>query len=450
MEVMPHLKLRDDLGIQYAILPGDPARVERIAEQLEDVEELEFNREYKSIAGTYKGIRVLAVSTGIGGPSTGIAVEELARIGVTHAIRIGSCGALQKEIRLGDLILVQGAVRDEGTSRTYIDSIYPAIPDFELMNACVEVAEEEQIPAHVGMARSHDSFYTDREDEIDALWAGRGVLGCDMETAALFVIGKLRGVKTASVLNTVVEYEDNLEDNINNYTDGVNATVQGEKNEIHVALEALYRCSGKCEDNVMKNIFKTKLNTASLVLIPACIGINYLGKLFASVLKLPLWLDSIGTCIGGALGGPIIGAICGAANNLIYGFTTGDSITLVYALTSLGIGLVVGIMARLGKMEKVNGALLTSLAGGLAAVLISTPLNVIFWGGTTGNVWGDAVFAATQAANLPVVLGSFLDEVVVDVPDKIITVLIVFAILKGLPKKLTALYDVNDSVESLD
>ena len=219
MEVMPHLKLRDDLGIPFAILPGDPARVDRIAEQLEDVEELEFNREYKSIAGTYKGMRVLAVSTGIGGPSTGI--------------------------RLGDLILVQGAVRDEGTSRTYIDSIYPAIPDFELMNACVEAAEEEQIPAHVGMARSHDSFYTDREDEIDALWAGRGVLGCDMETAALFVIGRIRGVKTASVLNTVVEYEDNLEDNINNYTDGVNTTVQGEKNEIHVALEALYRCSGK-------------------------------------------------------------------------------------------------------------------------------------------------------------------------------------------------------------
>ena len=184
----------------------------------------------------------------------------------------------------------------------------------------------------------------------------------------------------------------------------------------------------------MKNIFKTKLNTASLVLIPACIGINYLGKLFASVLKLPLWLDSIGTCIGGALGGPIIGAICGAANNLIYGFTTGDSISLVYALTSLGIGFVVGIMARLGKMEKISGALLTALAGGLAAVLISTPLNVLFWGGTTGNVWGDAVFAATQAANLPVVLGSLLDEVIVDVPDKIITVLILmgFSLLSPL------------------
>ena len=85
----------------------------------------------------------------------------------------------------------------------------------------------------------------------------------------------------------------------------------------------------------MNNVFKTKLDTASLVLIPACIGINYLGKLFASVLKLPLWLDSIGTCIGGALGGPIIGAIYGVANNMISGFTTGDSITLVYALTSL-------------------------------------------------------------------------------------------------------------------
>ena len=85
----------------------------------------------------------------------------------------------------------------------------------------------------------------------------------------------------------------------------------------------------------MNNLFKTKFDAVTIVLIPACIGINYLGKLFASVLKLPLWLDSIGTCIGGCLGGPLIGAICGAANNLIYGFSAGDNITLVYALTSL-------------------------------------------------------------------------------------------------------------------
>lgn len=200
----------------------------------------------------------------------------------------------------------------------------------------------------------------------------------------------------------------------------------------------------------MSNIFKTKLNAACIVLIPACIGINYLGKLFASVLKLPLWLDSIGTCIGAVLGGPIIGGICGAANNLIYGFTTGDSITLVYALTSLGIGIAVGIMARLGRMKKLSGAVLTACVAGFVAVLISTPLNIVFWGGTTGNLWGDAVFAWSQASGLPVALGSFLDEVIVDVPDKLITLLIVFAIIKGLPKKLTSLYEMGDEVESLD
>lgn len=243
MELMPHLKLPDNLGIRYAILPGDPARVDRIAEQLEDVEELAYNREYKSIAGTYKGIRVLAVSTGIGGPSTGIAVEELARIGVQYAIRIGSCGALQREIHLGDLVLVQAAVRDEGTSKTYIEPIYPAIPDYSLLEACVAAAREEQIPHHIGMARSHDSFYTDREDEIDAYWSRQGVLGADMETAALFTIGSMRGIKTASILNTVVEYEENLEDNINSYTDGAAAMMTGEHNEIHTALEAFHRIS---------------------------------------------------------------------------------------------------------------------------------------------------------------------------------------------------------------
>lgn len=200
----------------------------------------------------------------------------------------------------------------------------------------------------------------------------------------------------------------------------------------------------------MKQLFKTKWNAACFVLIPACIGINYLGKLFASVLKLPLWLDSIGTCIGGILGGPIIGGICGAANNLIFGFTTGDSITLVYALTSLGIGAAAGIMARLGHMKTLSGALLTACVAGLTAVVISTPLNLIFWGGTTGNIWGDAVFAWSQASGLPVILGSFLDEVVVDIPDKFITLLIVFTIVKGLPRKLTSLYELDDGVVSLD
>ncbi len=200
----------------------------------------------------------------------------------------------------------------------------------------------------------------------------------------------------------------------------------------------------------MKKIFYTRFNVAIIALIPTCIGINFLGKLLASALRLPLWLDSIGTCISAFLGGPIIGAICGAASNLIYGFTTGDNISLIYALTSMGIGIAVGIMSRLGFMETFLKMLLTACVAGLAAVVISTPLNVIFWGGTTGNVWGDALFAASQAAGMPVFLGSFLDELVVDVPDKLLTLIIVFIIIKGLPKKLTSLYTADDEIKSLD
>ncbi len=200
----------------------------------------------------------------------------------------------------------------------------------------------------------------------------------------------------------------------------------------------------------MGKLFKTTFSTAVIVLIPACIGINYIGKLFAQALKLPLWLDSIGTCIGAILGGPVIGGICGAANNLIYGFTTGDNITLIYALTSLFIGISVGVMARLGFMNSLPKALITACIGGLAAVIVSTPLNIIYWGGTTGNLWGDAVFAASQANNMPIWIGSLFDELVVDIPDKLITVIIVYFIVSRLPKKLTTLYDANSVVESLD
>ncbi len=112
-----HICLDETLGVRYAILPGDPARLDRVAAQLESVRELAYNREFRSLTGTYKGVPVLAVSTGIGGSSAGICVEELHNIGVEAAIRIGSCGALQKGIALGDLILGCGAIRDEGLQR---------------------------------------------------------------------------------------------------------------------------------------------------------------------------------------------------------------------------------------------------------------------------------------------------------------------------------------------
>lgn len=239
MAQMAHIKLDDSMQIENAILPGDPARIDRICEYLDDVEMLAFNREFKSVKGFYKGVPVLAVSTGIGGPSTGIVVEELSKIGVKRMIRIGSCGALQKGMYVGDLVLSQAVVRDDGTSRAYIDQTYPAVADFALLTACKTAADCNKIPYHLGITRSHDSFYTDHKEEIYTHWKKRGILASDMETASMYVVGMLRGIQCASILNVVVESEDNLEEQINQYTLGENKAVLGEKNEILVALEAL-------------------------------------------------------------------------------------------------------------------------------------------------------------------------------------------------------------------
>lgn len=198
-----------------------------------------------------------------------------------------------------------------------------------------------------------------------------------------------------------------------------------------------------------KNLWSFKFNTVTLVLIPAAIGINYLGKLFANVLKLPLWLDSIGTCLAAVLAGPIVGAISGAINNIIYGLTV-DSISTIYALTSIGIGFIVGVFSYKGLMKNIKGAILTSLATVAIAVIISTPINVTLWGGTTTNVWGDALFAWSISKGAPVWLASFLDEIVVDFPDKIAVVIITYLIYKSLPKSLLSLYQRDEKIECLD
>lgn len=237
-ELQAHIRLSQKDAARYALLPGDPGRIDHIKTFLTDAAELAYNRELRSVSGFYKGVKVLAVSTGMGGASTGIAVEELHNIGVEYMIRIGSCGALDPGMKLGDLLIVNGAVRDDGTSKSYVEAIYPAIPDTELLMNVIHAAKACGVPHHIGKARSHDSFYIDREEEVSRYWSERRVMGSDMETAALFIIGALRGVKTASILNTVVEYEGDLKNEINHYVDGEASVKQGESNEILVALEA--------------------------------------------------------------------------------------------------------------------------------------------------------------------------------------------------------------------
>lgn len=237
--LQPHIRCSNEDAALYAILPGDPMRVDRIKAFLTDATDIAFNREHKSVSGYYKGVKIMAVSTGMGGPSTAIAIEELAKIGVKAMIRIGSCGALRAGIKLGDLLVVNGAVRDDGASKGYIDSIYPAIPDTELMCDVIESAKAMGYPYHVGIARSHDCLYGDPKGDLDEYWGAHNVLGSDMETSTLFVVGGLRGVKTASILNNVVEVGCDTTEGINSYVDGTSAVAEGEKKEIITALEAL-------------------------------------------------------------------------------------------------------------------------------------------------------------------------------------------------------------------
>ena len=256
MSKMPHIQLDESINATAAILPGDPARVDAIAAFLTDVKEEGFNREYKSITGTYKGKRILAISTGMGGPSTAICIEELADLGVTDMIRIGSCGALQTHLSLGQLVLCDRAVCDDGTSQTYLDAFRYAAPelngvcgedreityayaDNSLLKACQEAAEREGFSHVIGSTRSHDGLYLKRKPELDEFYSSKDVFGSDMETAALFAVAKVRGVRAASILNVVVEWKKDLKEGISSYKDGADAAAQGEKNEILTALEAL-------------------------------------------------------------------------------------------------------------------------------------------------------------------------------------------------------------------
>lgn len=198
-----------------------------------------------------------------------------------------------------------------------------------------------------------------------------------------------------------------------------------------------------------KSPWAVQFTTLTIVLIPVAVGINYVGKLLAAALKLPLWLDSIGTVLAGMLAGPWIGAIAGAVNNVIFGITA-DPISFWYLITSIAIGLLVGYLAFTGWISSFRRSVVLGLIVGAVAAIVSTPINVILWEGQTGNVWGDALYVALVGKNWPVWLASFLDSLVVDVPDKLATVIISFALVRSLPERLTGLFGgVDDKVESL-
>ncbi|ANU39263.1 nucleoside phosphorylase [Vibrio scophthalmi] len=235
----PHIGVDATQVAPLVIVCGEPDRANRIASLFDEAQMVSENREYRLFSGQYQGVPVSVCSTGIGAPSMIIAVEELKQCGVTHIVRVGSAGAMQEGIQLGELIIAEGAVRDEGGSKAYVEAAYPAYASFSLLKALDDYLAAQSTQCHFGVVRSHDSFYTDEEESICQYWNKKGILGADMETSALFAVGRLRGIKVASVLNNVVLYQQDVKEGVDQYVNEAESMMQGEKLASLAALEAL-------------------------------------------------------------------------------------------------------------------------------------------------------------------------------------------------------------------
>ena len=202
----------DQIG-GYVILPGDPGRCEWIAGMFDDAEFVSSNREFTVWTGTLNGARVSVCSTGIGGPSAAIALEELVECGAHTFIRVGTCGGIAPEVHGGDLVVATAAVRQEGTSREYMPLDYPAAASFDIVRALADEAERLKYPVHIGVIQSKDSFYGEIRPErmpvasqLTQQWKAllaAGVLASEMESAALFVASAYLHVRCGTVLNVL-------------------------------------------------------------------------------------------------------------------------------------------------------------------------------------------------------------------------------------------------------
>ncbi|MFT4286859.1 nucleoside phosphorylase [Nocardioides sp.] len=185
-----------------ALLPGDPFRVPMIGEFLTDVKEVAHNREHRTLTGVYRGKTITATSTGMGCPSTAIAVEELARVGVTSFIRVGSSAAVQPGVEPGDLLVSHGTLRNDGTTAAYAHPGYPAVPDLaiasSLTEAATRIAARHGIKAHSGINASDDAFYAETPAWIEEL-SRLGILNIEMESSALYVVARLRGLRAGMI-----------------------------------------------------------------------------------------------------------------------------------------------------------------------------------------------------------------------------------------------------------
>ncbi|MCR5265130.1 MAG: uridine phosphorylase [Cyanobacteria bacterium RUI128] len=237
-----HINVKEgDVG-EYVILPGDPKRCKKIAAYFNNAELIADNREYVTYTGYLNGVKVSVTSTGIGGPSASIALEELVKAGAKYFIRVGTCGGMDIDVKGGDVVIATGAIRMEGTTKEYAPIEFPAVANLDIVNALVQSAKNLGYNYHAGVVECKDSFYGQHEPEKMPVsyelmnkwqaWLRLGCLASEMESAALFVVGSYLRVKVGSVFLVVANQEREKQ--------GLdNPVVHDTEGAIKVAVEAI-------------------------------------------------------------------------------------------------------------------------------------------------------------------------------------------------------------------
>lgn len=237
-----HINLSENQGARYALVCGAPERVEHIASFLNIPSYITRNREFLTYSGLLDNEKVLVTSTGIGGPSAAIAIEELYSVGVRTIIRIGTCGGIQGDICSGNAIIATGAVRMDGTTKEYAPIEFPAVADFEVTSALIEACKSMKLSYKTGVVQSKDSFYGQHNPKSSAVsfellekweaWKRCGVMASEMECSTLFVIASLRRMRAGAVLQVIWNQES--------ANDGVeNTTVKNNNEVIKIAVTAM-------------------------------------------------------------------------------------------------------------------------------------------------------------------------------------------------------------------
>jgi uridine phosphorylase len=198
MSKQPHLLVEKGDLADIALVPGDPDRVDRIAKHCDNPETITHNREYKLVNAEYQRQPLTICSTGIGSPSAAVAAEELEAVGVETLIRVGTTGALQAHIDIGDMVIATGAAKDEGTTKRYESATVPAVPTYDVLKTLVETAEERGEDVHVGPIATDDAFYAETDNYVND-WEAAGLLAVEMEAAALFTLARRHGMQAGAI-----------------------------------------------------------------------------------------------------------------------------------------------------------------------------------------------------------------------------------------------------------